>query len=183
MNIRRAVPDDASVLARVHIDSWRSAYRGLVPDDHLASLGYDRRTDRFRESLARGSEETYLAEQNGAVIGFLTLGACRDSDVDPQTTGEIWGIYVAPQHWRKGCGRLLCRQGERILRSQNYSHAVLWVFEANERARRFYEAMGFEPDGSSKTLHPGAPLKAIRYRKRLKDTQPGDPAEADKPRR
>ncbi len=73
MNIRPATPDDAPALAKVHIDSWRSAYRGLVPDSHLAKLDYGRRAERFRESLSTHSEETYLVEDNGEVLGFLTL--------------------------------------------------------------------------------------------------------------
>lgn len=179
MEIRRATPDDAPALAKVHIDSWQSAYRGLVPDSHLAKLDYGRRAGSFRESLSTHSEETYLVEQNGEVVGFLTLGACRDSDVDHDTTGEIWGIYLGPQHWRKGIGRFLCREGERILQSRGYVKAVLWVFEANEQARGFYEAMGFKADGSTKVLNPGAPLKVVRYRKTLVNAEPRARADSE----
>lgn len=167
MSIRRATPDDADAIARVHVDSWRSAYRGLVPDSHLERLNYEIRAKGFRESIASGAEETYLVEQAGDLIGFLTLGGCRDADLDAALTGEIWGIYLAPQYWRRGVGRQLCHEAEKMLISRNYRQAVLWVFEGNASARRFYEAMGFEVDGASKTLNPGAPLQAIRYRKRL----------------
>lgn len=68
---------------------------------------------------------------------------------------------------------MLCREGERILRSRGHVEVVLWVFEANERARKFYEAMGFAADGSTKVLTPGAPLTAVRYRKALEDAEPG----------
>jgi ribosomal protein S18 acetylase RimI-like enzyme len=172
MNIRRATPGDAGALAKVHVDSWRAAYRGLVPDSHLDNLDYERRSVRFRESLAASSEETYVAEENGKVVGFLTLGACRDEDVDREVTGEIWGIYLAPQHWRKGVGRLLCQRGEEILSTRGYTIATLWVFEGNHQARQFYEAMGFETDGASKSLNVGAPLQAIRYRKQLTTPAP-----------
>jgi len=167
MNIRRATPDDAVALAKVHIDAWRAAYRGPVPDEHLARLDYDRRAEFFREALAAHDEETYLAEQDREALAFLTIGACPGDDVDRATTGEIWGIYLAPEHWRKGIGRLLCRHGEDILRSRGHSEAVLWVFEANDAARRFYEPMGFHADGASRTLNPGKPLTAVRYRKTL----------------
>ncbi len=171
MNIRPATPADAAALARVHIDAWRAAYRGLVPDTYLAALDYERRAERFREALAAHAEETYLVEQNGAVAGFMTLGPCRDADLDPGATGEIWGIYLAPEHWRKGIGRFLFRQGEQMLKARGYVQITLWVFEGNAQARRFYEALGFQADGASKTLNPGAPLQAIRYRKKLDDLQ------------
>lgn len=177
MEIRRATPDDAAALARVHIDSWRGAYRGLVPDAYLDSLAYEGRTQRFRESLGADAEETYLAERDGNVLGFLTLGGCRDTDIDAQTTGEIWGIYLAPECWRKGIGSLLCRYGERILRARGYLAATLWVFGGNDSARRFYEAMGFRADGAAKMLNPGAPLEAVRYRKEFGGTKPLSPAD------
>jgi ribosomal protein S18 acetylase RimI-like enzyme len=167
MKIRRATTRDADALARIHIDSWRSAYRGLVPDLYLDSLDYAKRAERFRESLAGNAEETYLAERHGEISGFLILGDCRDPDVDKNTIGEIRGIYLAPGHWRRGTGTLLCRHGEQILNDHGYRSAILWVFAGNMRARRFYEAMGYKADGASKMLNPGAPLKAVRYRKEL----------------
>ena len=179
MEIRRTTSDDADALAKVHIDSWRSAYRGLVPDSHLAELDYDKRAQRFCTALTEHSEETYLAEENGEILGFLTVGECRDTDVDEEETGEIWGIYLAPAHWRKGVGRALCRYGERLLESRGYSVAALWVFRANDQARRFYKAMGFKADGVSKTLHPGAPLDAIRYRKGIGNAEQGVGADAE----
>lgn len=171
IEIRPATPDDALPLAIVHVDSWRSAYRGLVPTAILDGLDYDRRAVRFRESIAAHTEETYLAEGDGEIFGFLTVGPCRDEDVDAAVTGEIWGIYLAPQHWRKGIGTALCRYSEQLLRSRGYRQAVLWVFADNAEAQRFYEAMGFAADGASKMHDVGAPLEAVRYRKGLEDAE------------
>jgi ribosomal protein S18 acetylase RimI-like enzyme len=184
MDIRRATPDDAVALATVHIDSWRIAYRGLVPDSYLDGLSYERRAQRFRDSLAQDAvspEETYLAEQNGELLGFLTLGGSRDEDVDRKTTGEIWGIYLGPGHWRKGIGTLFCRYGESILEGRGYQSVVLWVFAGNDQARRFYEAMGYGPDGGTRTLNLGTPLEAVRYRKGLKEAEPCTPADCVQP--
>jgi len=176
MKIRRATSGDAVALAKVHIDTWRSAYRGLVPDSHLDSLDYDRRAQCFRESLAAGAEKFYIAEDDQGVLGFFSLGACRDPDLAGEPVGEIWAIYLAPRHWRKGIGRLLCQRSEELLASWHYTQAVLWVFEGNRAARRFYEAMGYAPDGVTKMLNPGVFLKGIRYRKRLTSADPGAPA-------
>ena len=179
MEIRRATPADADALAKVHVDSWRTAYRGLVPDSQLDSLDYDRRAEGFWESLSGQREETYVVEQDGDALGFLTIGGCRDEDVDQEATGEIWGIYLAPQHWRKGIGHLLCRYGERILKSRSYRTATLWVFAENEQARGFYEAMGYRADGTTKVLNVGVPLEAVRYRRELGHVEP--PAAGDGP--
>jgi ribosomal protein S18 acetylase RimI-like enzyme len=98
---------------------------------------------------------------------MLTIGGCRDEDVHQTVTGEIWGIYLAPQHWRQGIGRILCDYGENLLSRRGYRIATLWVFGGNERARRFYEAMGYTVDGASKVIDLGEPLEAVRYRKEL----------------
>ena len=173
VTIRRATAEDAEALARLHVDAWRMAYRGLVPDSRLDGLDYERRAARFRERLGGhgleagpSKEETYVAEREGEVLGFVTLGDCRDADVDPARVGEIWGIYLAPRHWRQGAGTCLCRFAERLLASRGCVEVKLWVLAGNSRARRFYEAMGFAADGATKVLDLDAPLKAIRYGKR-----------------
>ena len=124
LNLRPATPDDAATMATIHIDAWRTAYRGLVPDSFLASLDHGQRKERFRESLETGARDTYIIEHEDAAIG-----PCRDDDLDAQSTGEIWGIYLAPAHWRQGIGTQVCRKAEQTLRDRGFGRIVLWVFE------------------------------------------------------
>ena len=167
VNMRPARVDDAPALARVHVDSWRAAYRGLVPDSSLQRFTYQWREECFRQALATGAEETYVVQLDEEAVGILTVGAARDADLDVNRTGEIWGIYISPEYWRKGIGSRLVEEAERMLKSRGYENAVLWVLEGNQQARGFYEAMGFSPDGESKIIDWGTPLKAVRYRKAL----------------
>jgi len=168
VRIRPAETTDALALARVHVDSWRVAYRGLVPDTALDSLSYESSAGRFRDAIATQQEETYCADESGVILGFVTLGACRDADLNSVISGEIWGLYLSPEHWRKGIGTILCRHAENLLAARQHRQAVLWVFEANDQARRFYEEMGFELAGAAKPLLVGgAMLTAIRYKKSL----------------
>jgi ribosomal protein S18 acetylase RimI-like enzyme len=165
MRIRRASLSDVESLAKIHTDSWWSAYRGLVPEAYLAKLDPGRLAECFRKNLSTNSEEMFLVEQETRIIGFIGFGGCRDSDCNQVQTGEIFGLYLHPDHWRKGIGRLLCQKGLQVLESQGYSNVVLWVLEGNQQARGFYEAMGFSTDGSTKILNLGAPLIVVRYRK------------------
>ena len=167
MNIRPAMPEDAEALAKVHIDSWRSAYRGFVPEAFLAGLDYGRREDQFRSSIASNAREIHVAEEDGTIQGFLSLGVCEDADVDHESTGEIRAIYLAPEFWRKGTGRFLCEWAETQLASRGYSTIILWAFKDNGRGRKFYDAMGFRPDGATRMLNRGKELEVIRYRKEL----------------
>ncbi len=112
-----------------------------------------------------------MIERSEEIVAVLTIGAARDPDLDARRTGEIWGIYISPDHWRRGIGSRLAEEAERMLRSRGYEGAVLWVLEANQRARRFYEAMGFSPDGQSKDIDWGTVLGAVRYAKALRPVE------------
>lgn len=100
MKIRQANPEDARSCASVHIESWKVAYRGLVPDSYLDDLDFLAREESFRQIYTRQPEDNFLVEENGQVIGILTIGECRDDDLEMACTGEIWGIYLHPEHWR-----------------------------------------------------------------------------------
>lgn len=168
MNIRKAVPDDALGIAKVQVNSWRSAYQGLLPDDRLANMDYIRSAERFRDSITSELETIYVAEDDASIVGFLAIGPCRDPEVDITVTGEVYALYLVPEYWRKGIGRVMSSTADRLLLSGGYSYAVLWVFEGNERARLFYEAMGFAADGATKVLNMGVPVNAVRYGKATK---------------
>ena len=168
--IRRATIDDAAAIADLLITAWRVAYRGIVPDSHLAALSQEERTEHLRQSFRVGDRDTYLGESGSQLLGFVTIGPSRDSDVDPAQIGEIRGIYLVPEHWRQGIGTYLLSHGQRILRCRGYIEATLWVLAANEQARKFYEARGFQTDGAQKELPLGIVLRAVRYRKKLPDS-------------
>jgi ribosomal protein S18 acetylase RimI-like enzyme len=167
MNIRRATPEDAPTLAKIHVDSWQAAYQGIVPASHLERFTYQRREDAFRQALITNTEETYLVTEDNQAIAILTIGPSRDDDLDTTTTGELWGIYITPDYWRKGVGSRLVDEAESMLRSRGYTQVVLWVLEDNLNARRFYERVGYRLDGAYKMVELGKPLKAVRYQKPL----------------
>jgi len=174
MIIRLATVEDASALARVHVEAWHAAYRGVVPDSFLEQITVSKREAPFQEFLLKDSPEaTYVAEESEEVVGFLMVGSCRDADVDENNTGEIWGIYIAPKHWRRGIGRRFAAKAQETLKCRGYTEVTLWVLEQNKPARRFYEAVGFRQDGVSKELNFGVPVKAIRYRKPLVGVEGG----------
>ena len=95
MTIHPAKSSDAKVIAKLHIDSWRAAYKGIASDSQLDKFNYIQHADRFHQSLETHSEETYVTEIDMQIIGFLTIGPCWDDDLDQNATGEIWGIYLS----------------------------------------------------------------------------------------
>src|SRR5690242_5112387 len=82
--IRGATVDDAAGIGRVHVLSWQSAYRGLMPQEHLDGLRAEQRAAGWRRYLERGErrrEALLVAEDDGDVAGFAGVGPSRDEDV------------------------------------------------------------------------------------------------------
>jgi ribosomal protein S18 acetylase RimI-like enzyme len=52
-----------------------------------------------------------------------------------------------------------------VLTAAGRDDITLWVLEDNDQARRFYEALGFKPDGTRKIRDYGAPVATVRYRR------------------
>jgi GNAT superfamily N-acetyltransferase len=150
--VRAARPEDARRIAEVHVASWRHAYRGLLPDEYLEKLSVDEReTQRLAWFSHPGPNSgVFVAEQAGRVVGFAAFEPSRDDDA-PSKTGEIPAIYVEPSVMGKGVGRELLEEATAELRLAGYTRATLWVLEANERARRFYENGGWTWDGAVST--------------------------------
>lgn len=64
MKIRKANSVDATSIAKVHVDSWRTTYKGIIPDEFLNNLSYEQRTELWKENLARVDNYIVVAENN-----------------------------------------------------------------------------------------------------------------------
>ena len=171
-SVRPATLADADAIGMVHVRSWRSAYRGKMPQDHLDGLDPARRAEQWRRIMeetepSRGGVLVAEAEGEG-ITGFASFGPSRDSDTDPRVTGEVFAIYADPAAWGTGIGRALMATAVTGLVRLGYANAILWVLDTNERARRFYALAGWEQDGANKTDDiRGFPITEVRYRKAL----------------
>jgi GNAT superfamily N-acetyltransferase len=141
VSVRVATPDDADAIERVRTDTWRDAYRGLMPDDVLDGLGYDG-TQRREHMATRMTPQQFVlvAEHAGEVVGFVNGGPSRV--VDPAHPGEIYAIYVLPAHQGHGHGATLLRRAARELVARGWRGMLIWVLRENHPSRRFYERMG-----------------------------------------
>jgi ribosomal protein S18 acetylase RimI-like enzyme len=170
MSIRRAEPSDAKQIAEVLVAAWKAAYRGLVPDSALDGLSVDDSADRWRERIAKPWGTIFIAQRDHRVVGFAAWGSSQDEDVDHDSVGEIYVIYVHPDEWRQGHGSALAGEALRCLQEAGFDEVILWVLRGNERAIRFYEAQGFAADGASKTKRraDGTKMPVLRYRRSVR---------------
>jgi GNAT superfamily N-acetyltransferase len=170
MDVRPAHHSDARGIASVHVDSWRAAYVGLVPDEYLAQMSVNQRELAWRDNLAAmdwPSKGTLVLVQDATVVGFASIGPSRDDD-SAAGTGELWAIYLHPDGWGTGGGRQLMAEAVDRLVVAGFDDAILWVLAGNDRARRFYAAAGWSPDGASRIeTRPGFELHEVRYRRPL----------------
>jgi L-amino acid N-acyltransferase YncA len=141
--IREATSADAEGVARVHVDTWRSAYRGIVPDSYLDGLDYRDSAERWARGFSNPDRRgfAFVAEdEDGEIVGFAVGGPQR-SDVSGYE-GELIAIYVLGNRQGKGAGRALARAVARELLARGMRSMVVWVLTDNHPARRFYESLG-----------------------------------------
>ena len=164
LRIRVAEPRDAREIADVHVESWKAAYRGLMPSAFLDGLNATDRGPAWRDRLAGPLEVMLVVEEAEHVVGWAMGGRSRDVDAPP-STAELFAINLDPAVWRRGAGRLLWESCRESFRLRGYTRASLWVLEGNVRARAFYEAQGFHRDPTLTVTREfgGAELVEVRY--------------------
>jgi GNAT superfamily N-acetyltransferase len=162
VEVRRARLDDAAAIAAVHVGAWQSAYVHIFGKERLAELDAERRTGGWERVLAeRHEEEVFVAERDGSLVAFASVGPSRDGEA----SGELYAIYALPEAWGTGAGPELMREALTALRARGFATATLWVLEDNPRARRFYEREGWALDTARREgEHLGVTTVELRYR-------------------
>jgi RimJ/RimL family protein N-acetyltransferase len=170
MEIRHAEVIDARQIAEVHVASWKVAYRDLLPPadlDQLEVSQFESWRGRRIEAMDRSNSATLVID-DGRVAGFVDVGPTRDEHLDAGEVAELYAIYLDPERWGRGYGRELIVAAEAAMAGLGFGSAMLWVLEDNARARAFYEAAGWRPDGGRQLERIiSTDLYEVRYAKTL----------------
>jgi|688.fasta_scaffold97438_3 GNAT superfamily N-acetyltransferase len=163
LNIRPATVNDAPAIAHISIDTWRSAYAGIVPTDFLDTLSYAERSEQMRQHLASFSAEDgflLVAEDaQGEGIGFASGG---EYGADQPGCGEIYTLYVLPDRQGQGVGRRLLVESAQRLWQAGHNRLQIWTLAANP-ARGFYERLGGVVVQQRVKMIGGAILPEVAY--------------------
>ncbi|MEG4088464.1 GNAT family N-acetyltransferase [Microcoleus sp. Pol12B4] len=164
MIVREAKIADAPAIARVNLDTWRTAYRKIVPTDYFAQLSYEKAESRWQEILTNvkntGVFVCVAENDSGQIVGFAAGGGERTGKYVYK--GELFAIYILEEYQRQGIGRQLVRTVATKLAELSLSSMLVWVLGDNS-AYRFYELLGGEKVDERQTSRAGVTLKEIAY--------------------
>jgi GNAT superfamily N-acetyltransferase len=142
LTLRSARATDVPTLARVRTDSWRAAYRGIIPPRELARCTLSDNAGRMQRAVAnrRDGRGVLVAEnERGGVVGYVWYGPQVDRAL--RFSGEIYELYIHPRWQRCGAGTQLLSAAIWRLVDRELNPVMLWVLAEND-ARFFYEATG-----------------------------------------
>ncbi|MCU6795657.1 GNAT family N-acetyltransferase [Paenibacillus sp. WQ 127069] len=160
MKIRRAKLADAKGIAKVHVDSWRTTYTHIIPDDFLHNLSYERREQLWINVIPQGI--VFVAENDeGKIVGFADGGKERSGkylDYD----GELNAIYLLKEYQGQGIGTILVKSVIHELKQLGMKSLVVLVLEDNN-SRLFYEELGGKCIDTVEIEFSGKKLKELVY--------------------
>jgi GNAT superfamily N-acetyltransferase len=161
---RLAEANDADSIAQLHANSWRKTYRGLFTDAFLDGPVFEERTALWRDRFATwdtARNGVILMEHGKTLLGFASIML----DKDPDWGARLENLHVHAEAQGTGAGRQLMQHVARwVLEREADWPLHLMVFERNERAVKFYDAMGGTmAEKRDAIVEDGTGLVELRY--------------------
>ena len=150
--------DDRFAISKVYEESWKYAYRGIVPQDYLESIP----EGQWASNIEQADRKNLVMFEDDKMIGTSSFGKSRVEEMNG--FGEIISLYFLPDYMRKGYGRLLLQAVVGELKKMGFDKVFLWVLEENRNARYFYEKCGFtQTERCLSSDIGGKELKEVQY--------------------
>ncbi|MEO8608236.1 MAG: GNAT family N-acetyltransferase [Chloroflexota bacterium] len=160
--LRPAQLADIEEIARVQVETWRTTYKGIMPDELLANLTVESRLEIWRGPLSNPDSPSiiYVAEADGQIIGFAAGGPERSGHALYKV--EIYAIYLLQAYQGRGIGRALMQAVVGRLIDKGFTAMLIWVAAKNP-ATHFYAALGGQPFASKTESFGGGEVEEIAY--------------------
>lgn len=142
--IRPAAAADTPHMARVHVATWRTDYRGFAPDDYLDALSEDDEQRAYDKIIDNPQAQAFVAvDAAGRVVGLSTCGPYRyeGSVLSANFAAELYNLYVCTDNRKGGAGRGLVEAAARWLVSRGITSMMLWTFDGYP-SNTFYPRLG-----------------------------------------
>ena len=141
IQIRRATVNDSAGIAKVQVDSYRTAYAGIFSQTYLDHFNYDEQAqDWYDWMMNKPHDLLYVAQtEAGEIVGYA-LGRPGLTEIPPYEC-ELMAMHIRQSYQRQGVGRSLMVKMAEQLQKQGCASLMLWVLAKNP-ACSFYEKLG-----------------------------------------
>jgi len=170
MFIRPATPSDSDNISSLHVDATRHGYQNFADASYLAQLDQDITPAKWAEWLNDSTHAliAFTDDSEAQATGFISFGPIRtrikeDRGIMPSWPGEIYGLYLHPDHWGNGIAQALMRAITDPMRKNYWDKALLWVIDKNKRAVSFYEQMGGQRVGKQQADIGGKTVTELAF--------------------
>ena len=177
VSVRPAREQDAAEIGRIQVETWRTAYREILPSAVLDVLSAELAHAAWRDAVTdppSARHHVLVAQEQDWTVGFTGIGPAEDlepGDPDPTRTMAISPLLVEPRWSRRGHGSRLLAAAVDHARADGMSRAVVWIPEGDTASRDFFVSAGWAPDGLARALDTGAgELREIRLHVSLEDS-------------
>ncbi|MDE3720015.1 GNAT family N-acetyltransferase [Nocardiopsis sp. N85] len=171
--VRPARAADVGTVVDLQVASWREVYRALLPPEVIGELAGEEARESFRaqwsaalESPPTSKHRLVVAtdENDGvrSVVGFAAFGPAGDPDLWPATDAEVFALHVDPELTRRGHGGRLLNASVDHLVEDGFTTVHVWVPEADNALRTFFESSGWAADGARREIDLGSTLPMVR---------------------
>ena len=150
LNIQRATPEDAGIIADMGARTFEAAFGGdNRPEDMQRYLSLNFSPARIKEQLSDPATSFLLACENKMPVGYFVLRVSKNhiAKIGPDAV-ELVRFYVESEIIGRGYGAALMRAC--LEEAHKTGHRTIWlgVWEKNQRAIRFYRKWGFKKVGT-----------------------------------
>ncbi|WP_017754026.1 GNAT family N-acetyltransferase [Calidifontibacillus oryziterrae] len=162
VKIKKATTKDSESISKIHALSWKTAYKGIVPQQYLDELKDDFWVNAFDNWISNNIVTAQLIYEDELPVGCIAFGKARDEKFSEW--GEIISIYVHPDFCRRGYGQQLLHTALRDMKTKGFRNCYLWVLKENDNAINFYKKNGFTCNHDEYTFEiNNEPLTDVRY--------------------
>jgi len=148
IDYRAATAADAEALAELGAHTFTHTFGHLYEADDLETFLQNHSPENWDKELNDPAFEVQVAESDGQLVGYVKLGPPHLPFEPRGEAAELRQLYVVEEMKGQGVAQALMEWVIDRARDQRADYLYLSVFTENQRARRFYEKYGFEPEGT-----------------------------------
>ncbi len=134
--ITKATQEDAESIITININSWKTTYKNILPDDILNNL--DSKKETAITKCKNKIQEYVVCKYNNKIIGFARYGPNKKNY--SKDYAEVYALYVKDNFQKKKVGSSILNYIFNNLKN-NYKYVLISTLKSN-KANLFYKKVG-----------------------------------------